>query len=87
MAPDPRAIDLRAAGQLPERCLQRRNAVVVEVPGHPAHEHARHAHGPVAALEQINAERGIALGGELASDVADVVIIVNPQNESLPHCS
>ena len=58
---DPRAVVLWAAGQLPERGLQRRDTVVVEVPRHTADEHPRHAHGPVAALEQVNAQRGICL--------------------------
>jgi hypothetical protein len=43
------------AGQLPERGLQSGDTVVVEVPCRPACEHACHAHGTVAALEQIDA--------------------------------
>jgi len=48
--------------------------VVVQVPGHPACEHARHAHGPVAALKQVNTQRGVTFGGEPAADVSDVVV-------------
>jgi hypothetical protein len=61
-------------GQPSERGLQGRDAVVVEVPGHPACEHPSHAHRPVPAFKQVDAERGITLRGELAADVPDVVV-------------
>jgi hypothetical protein len=47
---------------------------VVQVSRNPAHEHARHTHGPVAALEQIDAQRDITLRREPAADVLDVVV-------------
>ncbi len=40
---------------------------------HPAHK-AGHAHGAVAAREQVHGERGVAMGGEAARYVPDVLI-------------
>ena len=34
------------------------NAVPIQVPGHPADEHPRHAHGTVAAREQVSRVEG-----------------------------
>src|SRR5215472_17063609 len=71
---DPGGIDLWVIGQPPERGLQSRDTVVVQVPGHRAREHPRHTYGVVAALEQVHAQRSIPFCGEPAADVPDVVV-------------
>jgi hypothetical protein len=62
------------AGERPERGLETRYSVVVEVPAHAADEHPGQAHSPVASLEQVDGQRGIPLVGEPSADVTDVVV-------------
>ena len=71
---DPGGIDLWVIGQPPERGLQSRDTVVVQVPGHRAREHPRHTYRVVAALKQVHAQRSIPFCGEPAADVPDVVV-------------